>query len=134
MVLQRSQPVRIIGRVVVALATSAVALLVAAAVLDDFHVSTFTFPILVVEFAVILLITRAAVVTLVHRNVHVLSSFVGLIGAFAALLVTDLVSDGLRIVGVTTWIFATLIVWGGMIVADLLFGRRLYRSVTGRER
>jgi putative membrane protein len=126
--------VRIIGRIVVALATSATALLVAAAVLDDFHVSTLTFPILVVEFAVILLITRAAVVTLVHRNVHALSSFVGLIGAFAALVVTDFVSDGLNIDGVTTWIWATLIVWGGMIVADLLFGRRLFRGVTGRER
>ena len=55
---------------------------------------------------------------------HILSSFVGLIGAFVALLVTNAVSDGLSIDGVDTWIFATLIVWGGMILADLLIGRR----------
>lgn len=65
---------------------------------------------------------------------HVLSSFVGLIGAFAALLVTDLLSDGLDIEGTTTWIFATLIVWGGMILADLLIGRWLIRRLVGDSR
>ena len=71
---------RLLASIIVALVTSAVALFIAAAVLSDFDVSTLTFPILVVEFAVILLIARAAIETIVDKNVHVLSSFVGLIG------------------------------------------------------
>ena len=126
--------VRLLASIIVALVTSAVALLVAALVLSDFKISTLTFPILVVEFAVILLIARAAIETMVDKNVHVLSSFVGLIGAFAALLVTDLLSDGLSIEGVQTWILATLIVWGGMILTDLLLGRALFRRITGKDR
>jgi hypothetical protein len=35
---------------------------------------------------------------------------------------------------VTTWILATLIVWGGIILADLLIGRRLCRRLAGDAR
>ena len=125
---------RLIASAVVALATSAIALLVASILLDGFTVSTLTFPVEVVLFAAILLVSRAAVETLIDKNVHILSSFVGLIGAWVALLVTDLVSDGLNIDGLKTWVLATLIVWLGMIVADLLIGRALFRRITGRER
>ena len=125
---------RLLASIIVALVTSAVALFIAAAVLSDFKISTLTFPILVVEFAAILLVARAAIETLVDKNAHVFSSFVGLIGAFSALLLTDLISDGLSIEGLQTWILATLIVWGGMILADLLLGRALFRRITGKER
>ena len=125
---------RLLAHLIVALVTSAVALAVAALVLPGFDISGLTFPVLVLEFALILVIARAAIETIIDKNAHVLSSFVGLIGAFVALLVTDLVSDGLSISGVDTWIFATLIVWGGMILADLLIGRALFRRITGKDR
>jgi hypothetical protein len=48
--------------------SSAVALLVAAAVLDGRDVSTLTFSVLVVEFALILVIARAAIETIVDKN------------------------------------------------------------------
>ncbi len=125
---------RILATIVVSLVVSAVALLVAAAVLDGFSISTLTFPVLVVEFAVILMIARLALETVVDRHVHILSSFVGLIGAFVALVVTNIVSDGLTISGVGTWIIATLIVWAGMLIAGLLFGAALFRRIAGDDR
>jgi hypothetical protein len=114
--------------------SSVVALLVAAVALDGFDISTLAFPVLVVEFALILVIARAAIETIVDKNAQVFSSFVGLIGAFAALLVAALVSDGLDIEGTSTWILAMLIVRGGMILADLLIGRRFFRRLTGDAR
>ncbi len=125
---------RFIASIVVALAVSAVALLVASLLLDGFDVSTVTFPVLVIEFAAILLIARLALETVIDKNVHILSSFVGLIGAFVALVVTDLISDGLSISGVSTWIVATLIVWAGMLLAGLLFGAALFRRIAGEDR
>lgn len=125
---------RILASIIVSLATSAVALLLAALLLDNFEVDTLTFPVLVVEFAVVLMIARAATETLVDKNVHILSSFVGLIGAFVALVVTDWISDGLSIDGVSTWIAATLIVWGGMLLASLLLARALFRRIAGEDR
>jgi putative membrane protein len=123
--------VLLVARAVVALVTSAIALLLASILLDGFSVSTLTFPVVVVLFALILLVSRAAVETLVDKNAHVLSSFVGLIGAWVALLVTDLVSDGLDIEGLYAWVVGTLIVWGGMLLADLLVGRALIRRIAG---
>jgi hypothetical protein len=125
---------RMLASIVVSLVVSAVALLVAAALLDGFHIGTVTFPILVIEFAVILLIARLALETVVDKHAHILSSFVGLIGAFVALVVTDAVSDGLSIDGVSTWILATLIVWAGMLIAGLLFGAAIFRRIAGEER
>ncbi|HWI22406.1 MAG TPA: hypothetical protein VNT22_07310 [Baekduia sp.] len=125
---------RLVASIIVSLTTSAVALLVAALLLDDFEIDALTFPVLVVEFAVILAIARAAMETWIDKNVHVLSSFVGLIGAFVALVVTDWVSDGLSIEGTSTWLLSTLIVWGGMLIASLLLGRALFRRIVGDDR
>ena len=58
---------------------------------------------------------------------------VGLIGAFIALLITDLVSDDLTIEGFGTWVAATVIVWLGMVLANLLLARWLFRKITGRD-
>ena len=125
---------RLLAHLIVALVTSAVALAIAALVLPGFEITGITFPVLVIEFALILVIARAALETIIDKNAHIFSSFVGLIGAFVALLVTNAVSDGLTIDGIDTWIFATLIVWGGMILADLLIGRALFRRISGKER
>jgi Flp pilus assembly protein TadB len=43
------------------------------------------------------------------------------------LLITDLLLDGLDIEGVTTWVLASLIVWIGAVLANLLLGRWLLR-------
>ena len=56
---------------------------------------------------------------------------VALVSTYVVLLVTDLVSDGLQIEGVTTWILATLIVWlATMLYA--LFSLRLVRRAARR--
>lgn len=125
--------IRLLIRIAVSLAVSAIALLVAALALDNFTISWGAFIVLVVVFGLILFVTRAALESIIDKNVHILSSFVGLIAAFVALLITDAVSDSLTIEGTSTWIWATLIVWGGTIIANLLFGRWLFRKLTGRD-
>jgi hypothetical protein len=58
----------------------------------------------------------------------------GLLAAFVALLVTDLITDDLEISGIGTWILATVIVWIAGVLANLLLGRWLYRRIAGDER
>ena len=125
---------RIVARIVVCLATSAIALLIAATVLDGFHISALTFPIVVVVFAAISAIVRPVTEALLERNVRALSSFVGLIAAFLTLLVTDILSKGLTVNGVSTWIIGSLIVWGGQVVADMIVGPRLFRRIAREDR
>jgi putative membrane protein len=125
--------VRLLIRIAVSLAVSAIALLIAAVVLDDFTISWGAFIVLVVVFGLILFVTRAVLESVFRRDAGILSSLVGIIACFLALVITDAVSDGLDIEGVSTWVYATLIVWGGTILANLLFGRWLFRKLTGRD-
>jgi putative membrane protein len=126
--------VRLLAQFVVGLATSAIALLVAAIVLDRFTISELTFPIVVVIFTVVGLITRPVIEALIDDHAQVLASLVGLAAAFVTLLITDLVSDSLDVEGIGTWVLASLIVWIGRIVADLLLAERILGRLLGTDR
>ena len=107
------------------LGTAAAGLLVAVIALDRMTItSAISFLTVVVLFAVI-----QAVVTPFFRvsakAVPVLAGVVGLPATFAALLVTTLISDGLKISGLSTWLFATLIVWLVTLFASWLLPRVL---------
>ena len=115
-------------RVGVALGVNAIALLVAAALLDRMAVGTGTFVIAVIIFTAISVVAPVLVRAVVHEWVPVLTGAVSLIATFLGLLVTDILSRGLNIEGFGTWILATLIVWaaslGLMAGARALDGRR----------
>ena len=131
-----SRPVmRLVAKIVVSLIINTVTLLVAAILLSDFRIDVLEFPIVVVIFTVVELIARPALETVIDENAQWAASFVNLVAAFVTLLVTDLVSDGLDIEGIGTWIIATLIVWGGAFIVSLLFAERMIRKIAGdRER
>ena len=124
---------RLIAKIVVSLVVNAATLLIAAVVLDDFTIDELTFPIVVVIFTIIELIARPALETVIDENVQWAASFVGLVAAFVTLLVTDLVSDGLNIEGLSTWLIATLVVWAGAWIVGLLFAARLTRKIVGER-
>jgi len=53
---------------------------------------------------------------------------------FAGLLVTMLVTDGLSITGIGTWVVATLVIWLAAVVAGLVLPRFLFKEVLGNHR
>lgn len=113
------------------LGTNAVALLIAAAVLDNFEIDATTFVIAVVIFSLLSLLLRPILVWMVAKYVRPLLGVIGLVTTFLILLITDLVSDGIQIEGTTTWLLATVIVWLGTMVFELLDGplrRRFIRA------
>lgn len=114
---------RLVSAFLIGLATNAVALIVAAAVLDGFGIGTVTFPILVVIFTVISLVVTLLVDSVVRRHAQAIVAGIGLISSFLALLVTDLITDKLTIEGAWAWIVGTLLVWlASLVVRPLLRG------------
>jgi len=109
-------------RVGVALGVNAVALLVAAALLDRMSVGTGTFIVAVIIFTAISVVAPVLVRAVVREWVPVLTGAVSLIATYLALLVTDILSKGLNIEGFGTWILATLIVWAASL--GLMAGAR----------
>ena len=129
---------RMLVRVALFLGSVVVALLVAWLLLGaDFRVSVLGFLTAVIVFSVAQVAVSPVVDKLARRYAEPLLGGVGLISTFIALLVATLLSGGLRIHGVSTWIAATLIVWLVTALATLVVPRLLAKilgdSTTGSK-
>ena len=129
---------RMLVRVALSLGSVAVALLVAWLLLGaDFRLTVLGFLTAVIVFSVAQVAVSPVVDKLARRYAEPLLGGVGLISTFIALLVATLLSGGLRIHGVSTWIAATLIVWLVTALATLVVPRLLAKilgdSTTGSK-
>jgi hypothetical protein len=111
--------IRLIVRTVIVLIGNAVGLVVASLVLDDFHINVTGFIVSLLVFTVAVALMTPFLSSVMQRNRSTSSALggVALISTFVALVITDLLSDGLEISGVGTWIAATVIVWLGALIA-----------------
>jgi uncharacterized membrane protein YvlD (DUF360 family) len=125
-----TQEVRLLIRIGLAVVANAVALLIAAAVLDGVRLDTSGFVLAVIIFSIASLVLTPLVTWIVVRRVRALLGVVGLVATFVVLLVTDLLSDGFSIEGALDWVLAVVIVWIANLVFELASGpltRRLLR-------
>jgi uncharacterized membrane protein YvlD (DUF360 family) len=116
--------VRLLVRIVLAFIANAIALLLAAALLDGVTINAGGFVFAVVIFSLASLIVRPLTAWVVVRRARALLGVIALVTTFAVLLVTDLLSDGLQIEGTADWIAATVIVWLANVAYEL-FNNRL---------
>ena len=121
-------------RLAIAVAANAVGLIVAAAVLDGMHLNGTAFILALIIFTVVFGLLQPFLLMQFRRSRVAALGGVALIATFVALLITDLLSDGLSIEGVGTWIAATVIVWLTALVATLILpflGLRKYLEDNG---
>src|SRR3954451_11667698 len=122
--------IRAIVRTAVMLVANAVGLIIAALVLDGVDINVTGFVIAVVLFTIAFGLMTPFLEKSLRRSGS--SSAVGgvaLIATLIALIITDLVSDGLSIDGLTDWIVAAVIVWLTSLLAFFIlpfFGLRKY--------
>ena len=112
--------IRLVVRTLIALAGNAVGLIVAAAVLDDMELDAGSFVVAVILFTVVMALLQPFLAVQLRVLGPSALGGVALFATFASLVVTELVSDGLSISGVTTWIAATVIVWLVSLLAVFL--------------
>lgn len=122
---------KLVVQFVVSLAVNAVALLIAAIALDRFTISELAFPVTVIIFTVVGFVARPVIEAMIEKHAQIVASFVGLAAAFVTLLVTDLVTDKLQIEGIGTWVVASLVIWLGRLLADIVLTKRLTERMLG---
>lgn len=94
------------------LAAAALGLWIATLLLGDMTISASGFITVIIIFAVLQALLLPFIAAWADkRDSMLLAGGAGLVATFLALVITDLVSSGLRITGILTWILATLIVW-----------------------
>jgi putative membrane protein len=113
-------------RVLLAVIANAIALLIAAALLDGVEIEESSFIVAVAIFSLASLVVRPVGAWIVVRRVRPLIGVVALVTTFVVLVFTDLLSDGLSIEGTLDWILATVIVWFATLLYDI-FDMRIQR-------
>ena len=102
------------------LVANAVGLIVAAAVLDGMAIDVTGFIVAVVIFTVAVALLQPFFGAQLRRRRSSALGGVALFGTLAALILTDVLSDGLSIDGVGTWLAATVIVWAASLLAAFI--------------
>ena len=121
--------IRMLIRVGIALLGAAIGFIVAALVLDDMTLDGAAFLIAVGIFVVLTAVLEPFIEKIGDEHLSLISTFSSLITTFLALLITELVSDGLDITGSVTWVLATLIVWASTALATLILVRMFVKNV-----
>jgi uncharacterized membrane protein YvlD (DUF360 family) len=111
--------IRLVVRTGILLAANAVGLLIAASVLDGMHLDATGFIVALVIFTVAVALLQPFLVNAMRRQRASAGALggVALIATLLSLIITDLLSDGLSINGVGTWLAATVIVWAASVLA-----------------
>lgn len=111
--------IRLLVRTVIVLLGNAVGLIVASLVFDDFEINVAGFVLALVIFTVTVALLTPFLESTMRRNRSTSAALggVSLISTFLALVITDLLSDGVSISGIGTWIGATVVVWLGSLIA-----------------
>ncbi len=114
--------IRLLVRTVIVLAGNAAGLIVASLVLDDFEIDVTGFVVSLIIFTVAVALLTPFLASTLRRNQSSSAALggVALISTFVALLITDVLSDGVSISGIGNWIAATVIVWLGSLLAMVI--------------
>lgn len=112
--------IRLLIRLVIAFVSNAVGLIVAAAVLEGMSLDVTGFVVAVAVFTVVFALLQPFLISVLRRSPAPVLGGVALIATLVSLIVTELLTDGLSIRGVGTWIAATVIVWLGSVLAAFI--------------
>ena len=112
--------IRLLVRLLIAFASNAAGLIVAAAALDGMSLNVTGFVVAVVVFTIVFALLQPFLISVLRRSPGPVLGGVALLATLASLIVTELLTDGLSIRGVGTWIAATVIVWLASVLAAFI--------------
>jgi len=121
------------ARTALSLLANALALLVASVLLTGFAINGLAFVVAVFIFTASTTILEPLITKIATQNAPYLLGGIALVTTFVGLLVTTLITDGLRITGIGTWVMATLITWLATVVGSLILPRFLFKEVLGSK-
>jgi putative membrane protein len=126
--------IRLAARALISLLANAVGLVVAAQLLDDMSLSVAGFVTASLIFTVVAVVSEPLIRQIALKNVPAILGSSALIATLASLILTSVLTDGLRISGLTTWVLATVVVWAAALAANLLLPLVIFKRVLAEAR
>ncbi|WP_170431261.1 hypothetical protein [Ruegeria arenilitoris] len=116
------------------LAGNAIGLLLAAILLPEFAIRPISFIVVVVVFTLVQWIAEPLILKLGEKRAPSIKGGIALIVTFVGLLVTDLVTNGLTIGGISNLLAATLLVWLGALIASVVLPIYVFKELRNPKR
>jgi putative membrane protein len=124
---------RFLARTVVELVASAIGLIVAAWLLEGVTLSASGFLVAAAVFTVAKVILGPLVFKLSFKYARALTGGIALVTTFVGLLVTTWLTSGLSIVGASSWVMATIVVWLFTVIAILLLPMVMFKTLLASQ-
>ena len=124
---------RFLAQTAMLLLANALALVVASILLPGFSVDALGFVVAVCIFTASTVVLEPLISKIARQSAPYLLGGIALVTTFVGLLVTTLVTDGLSITSIASWVMATLIIWLATIVASLVLPHFLFKDVLGNS-
>ncbi|WP_170783117.1 hypothetical protein [Ruegeria lacuscaerulensis] len=102
------------------LAGNAIGLLLAAILLPEFAIRPISFIVVVIVFTLIQWVAEPLILKLGAKRAPAIKGGIALIVTFVGLLLTDLITNGLTVGGISNLLAATLLVWLGALIASIV--------------
>ncbi|MFZ1324182.1 MAG: hypothetical protein WAQ57_03425 [Candidatus Saccharimonadales bacterium] len=125
---------RLLARTSLSLLANAAGLLAAAVILNDFSIDGAAFVIAVVIFTAATTILGPFILSVALRSASYLVGGIALVTTLVGLILTSLISDGINISGLSTWILATLIIWIFAVIANVVLPLFMFKQVLQKRR
>ncbi|TMV04947.1 hypothetical protein FGK63_17885 [Ruegeria sediminis] len=121
--------VRTLMSVVALLIGNAVGLLLAALLLQGFSIAPLSLIVVVAVFTLVQVIAEPLISKISEKNLPALQGGVALVVTFVGLLITDAVTNGLTIGGISNLFLATLLVWLGALIAGIILPIYVFKEL-----
>ena len=124
----------LLARLTLNVLANAVGLIAANILVSGFSINGVSFVVAVAIFSLVTTIIGPLIVKIVLANAPYLMGGIALVTIFVGLLITNLVSDGISIVGVSAWALATFVVWAFSLIGSLLLPLLLFKNTLQKNK
>ena len=108
---------------------NAAGVLLAAALLTGFKIDAASFVVVLLVFTGVMILTGPLVTKVAVTSMPQIRGSISLVSAFLGLKVTEWLMAGFDIGGLSNWLAATLLVWLGSLLAEILLPIYVFKSL-----
>jgi hypothetical protein len=121
--------IRLLLQTVATIIANAVGLLLAAMLLTGFQIDAVSFIVVLLVFSGVMILAGPLMTKIAITSLPQIRGAVALVTVFVGLKVTEWLMPGFVIGGLSNWLAATLLVWLGSLVAEILLPIYVFKQL-----
>lgn len=125
--------IRLLATMILSLLANTIGLFACSLLLDGFSITGIAFVASVVIFTIANVILEPLITRIAITSVPALRGGVALVTAFLSLVIANLLTDGIHIANIKTWVLATLIVWLFAVISSLILPLFIFKKTLNKR-